>query len=81
MRRSGETGSRRFDPGRWQRLLSPERYALLDPVAFLQLIGVAQGSTVADLGAGPGFRRTAGGDVSVTACEVGNFPDAGPGWR
>jgi ubiquinone/menaquinone biosynthesis C-methylase UbiE len=55
MSRAGETGSRRFDPDRWQRLLSPERYALLDPVAFLQRIGVVRGSTVADLGAGPGF--------------------------
>jgi ubiquinone/menaquinone biosynthesis C-methylase UbiE len=55
MSRARETVSRRFDPDRWQRLISPERYALLDPVAFLQRIGVAQGSTVADLGAGPGF--------------------------
>jgi ubiquinone/menaquinone biosynthesis C-methylase UbiE len=47
--------TRKFDPENWQRLVSPERYALLDPRAFLQRIGVARGSTVADLGAGPGF--------------------------
>jgi hypothetical protein len=55
MSRAGETGSWRFDPDRWQPLRSPRRYALLDPVAFLQRIGFAQGSTVADLGADPGF--------------------------
>lgn len=46
---------RKFDPANWQRLLSPERRALLDPGAFLDLIAVAPGSTVADIGAGPGF--------------------------
>ena len=46
---------RKFDPAKWQRLLPPERRALLDPGAFLDVIAVAPGSTVADIGAGPGF--------------------------
>jgi ubiquinone/menaquinone biosynthesis C-methylase UbiE len=47
--------TRKFDPARWERLLSEERRALLDPEAFLDSIGVEPGSVTADLGAGPGF--------------------------
>ena len=47
--------TRKFDPEKWERLLSAERRALLDPGAFLDSIGVEAGSTAADLGAGPGF--------------------------
>lgn len=46
---------RRFDPDNWERLLSPERLALLPPGPFLDRIGVPAGSTVADVGAGPGY--------------------------
>lgn len=46
---------RKFDPDHWQRLLSPERRALLDPGAFLDKLAIAPGTTVADIGAGPGF--------------------------
>jgi ubiquinone/menaquinone biosynthesis C-methylase UbiE len=52
---SDRVESRRFDPAKWERLLSPERHALLDPAAFLRRIAVHEGSAVADLGAGPGF--------------------------
>lgn len=45
----------KFPAERWERLLSPERHALLDPEPFLDRIGVRAGMTVADLGAGPGF--------------------------
>ena len=44
-----------FDPANWQRLLSDERRALIDPDRFLARLGVRAGATVADLGAGPGF--------------------------
>ena len=45
----------KFDPERWERLVSEERHALLAPGTFLDRIGVEPGSVVADLGAGPGF--------------------------
>ena len=46
---------RRFDHLNWERLLSPARLALLPPGAFLDAVGVCAGSTVADIGAGPGY--------------------------
>ena len=46
---------RRFPAERWARLVSEERRALLDPLGFVDQLGVRPGSTVADLGAGPGF--------------------------
>lgn len=49
------THARKFDPANWARLVSPERRALLDPELFLARLAIAAGSTVADLGAGPGF--------------------------
>ena len=48
-------GPRRFDPDNWQRLVSDERRALIDPDRLLARLGVRAGATVADLGAGPGF--------------------------
>lgn len=45
----------KFNPERWERLVSEERHALLAPGTFLDEIGVEPGSVVADLGAGPGF--------------------------
>lgn len=45
----------RFPAGEWERLLSAERHALLDPERFLDQLDVREGMTVADLGAGPGF--------------------------
>lgn len=47
--------SKKFAPQNWERLVSAERRALLDPVDFLDRIGVAPGVRAADLGAGPGF--------------------------
>ena len=46
---------RRFEPANWQRLVSYERRALIDPDRFLARLGIRAGDTVADLGAGPGF--------------------------
>jgi SAM-dependent methyltransferase len=46
---------RKFNPENWERLLSEERRALLNPGSFLDSIGVESGSVAADLGAGPGF--------------------------
>lgn len=45
----------KFRPENWERLLSAERRALLDPEEFLRRLGISPGETVADLGAGPGF--------------------------
>lgn len=45
----------RFPTERWARLVSEERRALLNPDHFVDRLGVRVGSTVADLGAGPGF--------------------------
>ncbi|MHB1071975.1 MAG: class I SAM-dependent methyltransferase [Gemmatimonadaceae bacterium] len=45
----------RFPAHEWERLLSAERHALLDPARVLDLAGVRAGMTVADLGAGPGY--------------------------
>lgn len=47
--------ARKFNPERWERLVSEERRSLLDADSFLEQIGVEPGSVVADLGAGPGF--------------------------
>lgn len=48
-------GGHKFQPHRWELLLSEERHQLLDPEAFLEQVGVRAGMRVADLGAGPGF--------------------------
>ena len=45
----------KFNPEKWERLVSEERHALLAPGTFLDEISVEPGSVVADLGAGPGF--------------------------
>lgn len=45
----------KFRPENWERLLSAQRRALLDPDEFLVRVGMARGEAVADLGAGPGF--------------------------
>ncbi|MCX7799239.1 MAG: methyltransferase domain-containing protein [Fimbriimonadales bacterium] len=52
---SGSTTDKRFDPARAERLLSLERYARLQPDAFLRNLGIREGHRVADLGCGPGF--------------------------
>ncbi|HEY0996215.1 MAG TPA: methyltransferase domain-containing protein [Gemmatimonadaceae bacterium] len=64
---------RKFPPEKWDRLLSPERHAFLDPEWVLDRLGVRAGMRVADLGAGPGFftlplaaRVGAGGTVYAT---------------
>jgi len=49
------THGHKFPAERWERLVSPERHALLDPARLLDRIGVQAGMSVADLGAGPGF--------------------------
>lgn len=46
---------RKFPPAKWDRLLTPERHAFLDPARMLDRLGVRAGMRVADLGAGPGF--------------------------
>lgn len=46
---------RRFPASNWERLVSAERRALLDPTTFVPRLGIPPGATVADLGAGPGF--------------------------
>ncbi len=45
----------KFEPRHWERLVSSERRAFLDPDRFLDVIGIPTGHVVADLGAGPGF--------------------------
>lgn len=45
----------KFDPAKWERLLSEERRALLDAGAFIRRLAIPSGAAVADLGAGPGF--------------------------
>lgn len=45
----------KFKPENWQRLVSEERRAHLPPDVLLDAIGVEEGSTVADIGAGPGY--------------------------
>ena len=45
----------KIDPAKWERLVSEERRALLDPEGFLDRLAVRPGDRVADLGAGPGF--------------------------
>lgn len=46
---------RKFPPEKWDRLLTPQRHAFLDPERMLERLGVRTGMRVADLGAGPGF--------------------------
>lgn len=65
----------KFDPARWERLISPERRALLDPATFVTGLAITPGSTVADVGAGPGFFTDAlahavGPDGRVYALDV-----------
>lgn len=45
----------KFAPEKWERLLSDERRALLDPDAFVGRLDIQPGNTAADIGAGPGF--------------------------
>jgi len=45
----------KFRAEKWERLVSPERHALLSPSRLLDRFDVREGMTVADLGAGPGF--------------------------
>lgn len=45
----------KFDAANWERLLSGERRALLEPGAFIRRLAIPSGAVVADLGAGPGF--------------------------
>jgi ubiquinone/menaquinone biosynthesis C-methylase UbiE len=45
----------KFPAEKWERLVSPERHALLTPDRLLERFDVREGMTVADLGAGPGF--------------------------
>ena len=45
----------KFDAAHWERLLSGERRALLEPGAFIRRLAIPSGAVVADLGAGPGF--------------------------
>lgn len=51
----GHAPGHKFPAHKWERLVSPERHALLDPGRFLGGLGVRPGMKVADLGAGPGF--------------------------
>ena len=51
----GHAHGHKFPAQHWERLLSDERRALLDPERLLDRVGVGAGMTVADLGAGPGF--------------------------
>ncbi len=46
---------RKFPAEKWDRLLTPERHAFLDPERMLDRLGVRAGMRVADVGAGPGF--------------------------
>jgi ubiquinone/menaquinone biosynthesis C-methylase UbiE len=46
---------KRFDPDRAERLLSPERRALLPPEALLGLLAIGPHDNVADIGVGPGY--------------------------
>jgi ubiquinone/menaquinone biosynthesis C-methylase UbiE len=45
----------KFPAEKWDRLVSPERHAFLEPERLLERFDVRAGMTVADLGAGPGF--------------------------
>ena len=47
--------SRKFDPRLKDKLLSRERYELLQPEELLRSLGLKRGDTVADIGCGPGF--------------------------
>lgn len=47
--------ARRFEAANWERLVSPQRRELIDPARFITNLGIAPGSTAADIGAGPGF--------------------------
>lgn len=45
----------KFKPQNWERLMSDERRALLDPDRFLDQLDIKRGDVTADIGAGPGF--------------------------
>lgn len=51
----GRVPGHKFSAQNWERLLSTQRRALLDPERLLDRVGVQPGMAVADLGAGPGF--------------------------
>lgn len=46
---------RKYDPRLKDRLLTEERYALLQPSDLLRSLGLKRGMTIADIGCGPGF--------------------------
>jgi ubiquinone/menaquinone biosynthesis C-methylase UbiE len=46
---------KRFDPQKWEGLVSAEREARWNPPQFLERFHVQAGDTVLDLGCGPGF--------------------------
>ena len=65
----------KFKPENWERLLSATRRALLDPDQFVVRVDISPGSSVADLGAGPGFftlplARRVGSSGRVYALDV-----------
>ena len=45
----------KFDTRDRQRLLSEERFEALQPESLLRSLGLKEGDTIADIGAGPGF--------------------------
>lgn len=45
----------KFKPDNWERLVSADRRALIDPDRFVEHLGITPGAAVADVGAGPGF--------------------------
>ena len=46
---------RKYDPRLKDRILTEERYALLQPSDLLRSLGLKRGMTIADIGCGPGF--------------------------
>ncbi len=44
-----------FNPKDFQKLLSPERHSIINPVTTLTQIGLKEGDTFLDFGCGPGF--------------------------
>lgn len=67
--------SKRFDPAKWQRLVSAERFALLPPELVLRHAHIRSGDAVADIGAGPGYftvplAERVGADGAVYAMDV-----------